>query len=47
VTEKLMTYAIGRGIEPSDKACRAEDRPGRGCQRLPVWSSIILGINLE
>ena len=43
VTEKLMTYAIGRGIEPSDKpAVRKIVRDAAASDYR--WSSIILGI---
>ena len=43
VTEKLMTYAIGRGVEPYDKpAVRRIVRDAAGDEYR--WSSIILGI---
>jgi hypothetical protein len=43
VTEKLMTYAIGRGIDPSDKpAVRKIVRDAAASDYR--WSSIILGI---
>ena len=43
VTEKLMTYAIGRGVEPYDKpAVRRIVRDAAGDDYR--WSSIILGI---
>jgi hypothetical protein len=43
VTEKLMTYAIGRGIDPSDKpAVRRIVRDAASSEYR--WSSIILGI---
>ena len=43
VTEKLMTYAIGRGVEPYDKpAVRRIVRDAAAADYR--WSSIILGI---
>jgi hypothetical protein len=43
VTEKLLTYAIGRGVEPFDKpAVRRIVREASAADYR--WSSIILGI---
>ena len=37
LTEKLMTYALGRGVEYSDMPDRSRDSAGRGGQRLSFF----------
>ena len=43
LTEKLMTYGLGRGVEHKDKPHGARDRARRGAQNYR-FSSIVLGI---
>jgi len=40
--ERLMTYALGRGVEPYDHPVLRKSWPS--CVRKPRWSTIILGI---
>ena len=46
VAEKLLTYALGRGVEVLRCARRAPDPAGRGRRRLR-WSSLVLGDRQE